>query len=214
MIDILVLVVGALLGVSMRRLALLAAAIYAPIVLVALGLFAVWMQRSSTASPAVAFCDGVAGELRAGASLRSAVKEAAESVGEDRLANAASTVAPMAEVAAEAAAAFPGIGREVSTMIPAVAGSGAGGADLFDEVGTLALAQEEVAREVRIASAPAKVTGLVFVAAPILWLLLQARTGSLGALLSRPGQRIVVIVGLSLFLIGAALATIVLWRST
>ncbi len=97
--------------------------------------------------------------------------------------------------------------------IPAVARSGSGGADLFDEIGTLALVQQEVAREVRVASAPARATAAVFLLAPTAYLVVQARTGGLSRLLESGGQGVVAGAGLAMLMVGLVTAGLIMWRA-
>ena len=199
-------------SVGWPRVGLIAAALYVP--LPTLGVIAVMRAKSGATRPnPVAFCDGVSAELRAGSSLRFAVAASAAATGAYDTARAGRAGAPIDEVARLARAAFPDVGEEIELAIGELAVAGSGSADLFDELGTLALAKQEVVREVRVASAPARATALLFVAGPALYVLAQSRSGSLSALLASPGQRIAAAAGLSLFVIGLVIALVILWRA-
>jgi Flp pilus assembly protein TadB len=103
------------------------------------------------------------------------------------------------------------IGRELAVAVDATSRSGSPSADLFDEIGSLALAQSEIAHEVRVASAPARATVLIFVAAPTLYLAQRLSASGIAALVATPIQRSVTLVGLGLFVAGLV-AVIVLAR--
>lgn len=212
MIDALAIAFAVGAGIGWPRVALIAAAMYWP--LPTLGLIALVRAKVGVKRPsAVGFCDGVSAELRAGSSLRSAVVASAAAAGAEDAARAGRTGAPIEDVARLTGAVFPDVGEEIALVVRELAFSGSGGADLFDELGSLALAKQEVAREVRIASAPARATAALFVGGPSLYLLAQARSGSLSALLASPGQRFAAVAGLSLFFAGLAMALVILWRA-
>lgn len=213
MIEVLALAAGHLAGLDLRRLTLLAGALFFPIVTLAVIVLVVWKQdRGGGAKPAI-FCDGVAAELRSGANLRDALASAASSADASAIAKLAQSGAPLTDVAASLREEYPSIGHELEMMVAATARTGARGADLFDEIGSLAMAQDEVEREVRIATAPARATAAVFLLAPTAYLFFQTRSGTLGSLFAAPGQRTAAILGLSLFLAGTAAAAAVVWRS-
>jgi hypothetical protein len=101
----------------------------------------------------------------------------------------------------------------LESTIGAVFSGGSRSADLFDEIGSLAIAQAEVVHEVRVASAPARATALVFVGAPTAYLIVQARSDRLARLLVHPEQRVVTLMGLALFTTGLLVAGILAWRA-
>lgn len=209
MIYVVLLATGVLNGLGPGRALLLAGAVYAPVPSLALAALAVWRRRRSTPASAVGFCDAVAAELRSGSSLRGAIASSAGPAGAHRLAAASIGAASLESLAGEARRAFPQVGLELAMTIPAVARSGSRGADLFDEIGTLALAQSEVAREVRVASAPARATAAVFVFAPTGFLVSQLHMGGIGRLLELPGQGAVAGIGLALFVAGLLTAVVI-----
>ena len=210
MIEVLVLVAAFASGVDPRRIALIAGAVYLP--LVVSGLIAVhWLRgRPDSRHRPSLFCEGVASELRAGATLRDALAAAATSVGTSL---ELSHSIPMAEVAARIAAEFPDIGQEIGLTVAAAARSGSDAAALFDEIGVLALSQDEVGHEVRMATAPGRATALVLVGAPLFYLVSRLGDGGLTGYLASSEQRIAATIGIGLFALGVVGASLVLWRA-
>lgn len=210
MIESALLAAGVASGIDMRRVALLAGVIHLPLVVAAL-MGVHWLRaRPQGSHRSSLFCEGVASELRAGSSLRDALVAAARSAGEPI---ESSPTATLAEVTADVSKAFPSIGRELTSTVDAAARSGSDAAALFDEIGSLALAQDEVRHEVRVATAPGRVTALLLVGAPILYLSARFQDRGLADLLVTPEQRVIAIIGLGSFLLGAGGASAVLWRA-
>ncbi|MGH3649926.1 MAG: type II secretion system F family protein [Acidimicrobiia bacterium] len=200
-------------GVEPRKLALLAGAVYLPIGVGALLAFLVWRARPDDDDRAVLFCEGVASELRAGASLGDALASAANSVGETGLAEEAAFRPPIAEIAARVSDGFPVIGEELRLTVVTAARAGSDSAALFDEIGSLALAKSEIRREVRVATAPGRVTALVLLGAPLVYLFSQLGSGGISNLLASSQQRTVALAGMGLFLAGLGAAGFVVWRA-
>lgn len=209
MIVLVLLSAGLAAGVDPRRMALLAGAAYLPFLVAGLVAFVVWKSRPEEDSRASLFCEGVASELRAGASLRSSLATAAASVG----AAAASPGSAMPAVASGVAEEFPAIGEELRLTIVNADRTGSDNAALFDEIGALALAQSEVRREVRTATAPGRATALVLMAAPLFFVASRFSGDGFDTLLASPQQRYVAVFGLSLFLAGLAGVVLVVWRA-
>lgn len=196
-------------GVDPRRLALLAGAVYVPLVVAGLVALFVWKSRPEGDGHPALFCEGVASELRAGASLRSALTTAATSVGSRPL----SAGSPLAEVAAQVADEFPTIGEELRLTVINAGRAGSDPAALFDEIGSLALAQSEIRREIRMATAPGRATALVLVGAPLFYVGSRLGSGGLDRLLASSQQRFMAVLGLGLFLLGLLSASWIVWRS-
>ena len=212
MIALGMIVFGVAAGVDLRRLAVVAAAIYAPF-LVLVGLIPVFMVSFRRGDPAPAlFCEGVASELRSGAAIREAIAVSAVAVGSSELARTVRHES-MPAAAANAAAVFPRIARELEMTITRAASVGSAAADLFDEIGMLALAQEEIRREVRVAAAPARAATALFVILPAGFVLSRVISGNASSLVTTSGQRIMGSVGLGLFILGCAVAALLLWRA-
>lgn len=198
------------LGVDPRRIVVLAAAVYLPMLAGCLVLLVVWRLRPDDTTRSAVFCEGVASELRAGSSLRSAVIDAAGAAGVTGL----SLLDPMESIASRVAGAFAEVGDELRLTISMSARSGADSASLFDEIGSLALAQSEIRREVRTATAPARATALVLVGAPVGYVAWQITGGGIGGIVGSSAQRIAAMTGLGVFLLGVALTGLVMWRSS
>lgn len=213
MIEVALLGLAYLGGADPWRLTLLALAVVAPIaVLPLIVIGSVRTRRSHDDRPAL-FCDAVASELRAGSSLAAALESAAASIGlgdlEPRFSGSQSPLA----VAEAAGREFGEIGAELKATADAAARAGGRAADLFDELAALAIAQSEIAHEVRVSSAPAVATAWVFVLAPTAFVSFQTGSGGLDRLVQAPEQRIAALVGIVLFLLGLAWVTALLWRA-
>ncbi len=211
MIEVLVIGLAYIAGVDPRRLGLLALAVVLPLAVLPLVALVAMRAGSSFDDRAPLFCDAVSSELRAGASLSSSLASAAASV--DLRLNGVEAGATVSQLAAEISREFEGIGRELGATIGAAARSGGRVADLFDELGAVAIAQSEIAREIRVSSAPARATAWFFVLAPTAFISLQAGSGSLGELLDTPDQRVAAVVGIVLFLSGLSAVVLLLWRA-
>lgn len=119
----------------------------------------------------------------------------------------------MTEVAAHVADHLPSIGQELELTVVAASRAGSDSAALFDEIGSLAIAQSEIRREIRVATAPGRATALVLVGAPLIYLVGQLGGGGLATLVASPEQRLVAILGLGLFATGLVAAGFVLWKA-
>lgn len=204
---------GLALGVDWRRLTLLSIALAAPLLsALALGAFW-WRARPGLSMRAATFCEAVSGELRAGASVRSAVERAALSVDADELATACRSGAAMSDVAGVARAEFAEIGPELGAVLAGVDGLGVSPAALFDEIGGLALAQVEVAHEVSVATAPARATGAVLLVLPLLAVGWALTRGDVATYLRQPAQRAAVLTGAGLVLAGLVASALILRRA-
>jgi hypothetical protein len=204
---------GLALGVEWRRLALLSMALLAP--LPTAGVLAVhwWRARPGLSMRATRFCEAVSGELRAGASLRGALESAALSVEASQVARLCSEGATMEEIAGAAQSEFTEIGPELGALLARADGVGVSPAALFQEIGALALAQVEVAHEVSIASAPARATGAVLLVLPLMgvgWVLARS---DIEPYLRHPAQRVAVLGGLTLVLVGLMSSILILRRA-
>lgn len=211
MITTVGLALGLAAGIDWRRLAVLACAVHLPLLLgLLIGLLPL-IRRGPKDTAAAVFCEAVASELRSGASLQLAINAAADSIGALPSGEQFIGTAGLATTVAEQ---FPEISEELRLVISNSLRSGNDTAALFDEIGSLAIAKAEVRREVRMASAPGKMTALVLIAAPVSYLTLQAGSGALGDLLTTPHQRTAGMIGLALFLVGAAIAAMVTVRAS
>ena len=209
MIVAVIIAVAYAAGVDPRRLVLLAGAIYLPLVFA--GLIAVhWHRtRSDESNRPSLFCEGVSAELRAGATLRSAIGNTAVSVGCDPIPDDSS----LDDMSARIAGYFPAIGEELRLTILTAARTGSDSAALFDEIGALAIAQSEISHEVRVATAPGRATALVLVGAPVFYLISRLGSGGISTYLASSEQRVVALLGFGLFVVGLVAASLVLWKA-
>lgn len=212
MIEGLALGTAYIAGVGPVRLAILGCVLFVPIVLVPLVLGAVVVSRRHLDDRAPLFCDGVASELRSGAPLRSALLIAARSADIAISTKDAGDLVPVETLADAVARELPALSPELESLVRASARSGGATADLFDELGATTIAQNEIAREVRIASAPARATAWFFVAAPTTFITVRVASGGLEGLLAVPGQRMAAVIGMTLFLAGLGAVWLLVWR--
>lgn len=189
-----------LAGADPRRVALVGLILAFPWIVVPLVAWA-HLKPASRRSNAVAFCEAMSSELRSGATLVDALRAAGKASGLEALTESFDS-ATATEMGRIVAGEFEDVGREIAAAVEAVTRSGAPSAELFDEIGSLALAQSEITREVRIASAPARATVIIFVAAPFLYLGQRMSSGGLADLMATPAQRGVALVGMVLLAAG------------
>jgi hypothetical protein len=211
MTEMFLLAIPLALGVGPLRVALLGLSLQFP--LAAIGAAAVTSIASwrRAGDRSVAFCDGVATELRAGASIPQAVAASAEAIGLADLAGCARNGA-LDEAARLLSSTFPAVGAELAILVR-LGRVGGAAADLFDEVAGIALADEEVWREVTVAAAPARAAVALFIVAPCLYLVWRWASGSLDGLFHEPAQGFVAGVGLITFLAGLGVAVLILRRA-
>lgn len=202
-------------GVDIRRIALLAIVVSLPLVSGVLVLLHMWRARPERDNRASLFCESVAAELRSGASLRDALASAATSVesGDDDGGSSYESPVAVGEMAGVIADAFPDIAQELRLTVVSASRSGSDAADLFDEIGALAIAQSEIRHEVKVATAPAQATTLLLVGAPVAFVVNRMSSGGFGALVASAPQRLVTLLGLGLFLLGALATALILWRA-
>lgn len=185
-------------GVDVRRLVILGAAVLVPVPAAAVMALYWWRARPRADLSPVLFCEGIAAELRSGASMRHAVAVAGQAVDAQDIATAAHAGEPWGWIAESAARAFPPIGQELRVILSGPSERGGPLADLFDELGSLALAQVEVAQEVASAAAPARATAAVLLLMPAVAIAYAGSRGGLAPYLQTPAQRVVVLAGIAL----------------
>lgn len=210
--DLVLLAVATASGLSPVRLGLIALALFFPWGLGVVAAILAWRGRSESGGRAARFLESAAAEMRSGSSLRHSLAASASAVGAPGLAEDF-LVLPFDELSERGGAVFPGVGPELGVALVGAAHSGAPSADLFDEMASLALAHDEIRREVSIAAAPGRVAAGVFVGAPALYLGWRWATGDLSSLFATGGQRGAAIVGSLLFGAGLGGALWVMWRA-
>jgi Flp pilus assembly protein TadB len=214
MVSALAVAVAVLARMGWLRLSLLVGSMYLPVptglLLIALAIG----RRRVEAADAASFCDAVSKELRAGESVRDAIRLAAESVGADQIAETCAATSRLDLIGMAAARQFEEIGEELMAVVRRRDGLGVRPAVMFEELVQVALARSEVRHEVSIATAPARATAAVLLLAPLGALAWVVANGELSASLARPEQRFAAAIGLALVVTGLVLATAILRRST
>lgn len=209
MIEALLVAAGLAAGVDWRLLALAAGAIWAPTPS-AVALVGAWMmgRRAETRAGAgseVRFAEAVIGELRAGASLRTALRVAcAERPGAVSIVRRLDVGQPLDEAIAGLASLLPSIGHLVETAV-LVGGGGGRMLPVFEELMVHAAAHDAAEAEVRTAVAPVRASMVVLIGAPLIYLVWSLATGRLARLLALPGGLWLASAGSGLF--GAGIVT-------
>lgn len=216
-----VLLAGALaLGVPSLMIAIAAVAAIEPrLVLVGAavwGVVATLRRRATSITPddEATLFRAMAAELRSGASLRSALAEAAHRVPQiqlDRPVRFAAAGMQMAEIAEAIELQLPENGRLAAAAFRLSDWSGARVADTFDGLAERAAATAELARERRAATAQARLSALIVGIAPLAFTVLLVTTGRGAGLVAHGGLGWLVLgVGLGLEMLGLiAVAAIV-----
>lgn len=206
MTEALIVAAGLAAGVDWRLLALAAGAIWVPIPS-AVALAVAWVagRRAETRAGAgseVRFAEAVIGELRAGASLRAALRVAcAERPGAGLIVRRLDVGQPLDRAVEGLASLLPSIGHLVETAVQA-GGGGGRMLPVFEELMVHAAAHDAAAAEVRTAVAPVRASMVVLIGAPLLYLVWALATGRLARLLVLPGGLWLASVGTGLFGIG------------
>lgn len=200
-------------GMDRRVVLLLLAALIFP--LWALGGIAVHVlvHRPGTSTRSAVFCQSVGRELRSGASLRTAIADAARAVEAEAISASLDSGNLLDEVIPELRAEFPEIGQEIGALVAAVAETGSAAAPLFQELGDLALARVETSEEIRVATSPARASIAVLVGLPALYIGYQFSTGAIGDLLGNPAQQGVALVGMGLAGAGLLVSVLLVRRA-
>ncbi|HEY5889501.1 MAG TPA: hypothetical protein VIW94_02215 [Acidimicrobiia bacterium] len=189
-------------GVDLRVVAIIAMALRFPLLSVSLLMFHLIRSRPGRDTRAATFCQEVAREIRAGESLRAALDGAAQIVAATGISEAIATGDTIEQLLPGLRREFPEVGEELASVVQSVAVSGASAAPLFDELGDLALAQVEIAEEIKVATAPARASAMVLVGLPIVYLGYQVGMGRLQTLTARPIQQGLASIGLALVVVG------------
>lgn len=150
----------------------------------------------------------LSGELRGGATLRSALGTLSPDVA--RLAVAGR---PVAELAAAVEEALPNHGRLVSSVTLLADRLGGSVAALFEELAAVALDADDLARELRVAAAPAYVQGAIVGGLPLLALVRLLVSGDVGATGS-PVAAAAAAVGVVLVAAGVLTVAVLVRRSS
>ncbi len=159
----------------------------------------------------------MAAELRSGASLRSALAEAAHRVPQiqlDRPVRFAAAGMQMTEIAEAIEVQLPENGRLAAAAFRLSDWSGARVADTFDGLAERAAATAELARERKAATAQARLSALIVGVAPLAFTLLLMVTGRGADLAARGGLGWLVLgVGLGLEMLGLVIVAVIVRRA-
>lgn len=179
---------GAVLGIHWPTLVLVGLAVWEPWAAAALVLILVLGARrqSSGAGIEVRFVETVIGELRAGASLRRALRVGCGEVPDaDRILRRLDVGDPLPQAIAGLAARLTTVGDLVEVAV-AVGGGGGRMLPLFEEMLIQATADEVAAAEMKAALAPVRASMTVLVGGPVAYLAWSVATGRMGRLLAMP----------------------------
>mgnify|MGYP001812203102 CR=1 FL=1 len=149
----------------------------------------------------------ITADLRSGRSLRSALYSACHSDATfARVARRARLGLPMGEVVADLAAGFGNHGPLVAASLALADRAGGSATEALDTVARLIRDDGELADEVRAGSAPAKVSLVAVIAAPLAFLGLQVAGGSLTRSVASPGGFGLAVGGTVLIGLGVAVS--------
>ncbi len=174
-----------------------------------------WRRRVRPGpSDEVALLNGLAAELRAGASLRMALVAGAERAPDldlGRAVRAATAGQPMSEVAAELEESLPGNGRLVAAALRLTARSGGRAAVVFEELALRAAEAGELCRERMALTAQARLSAMIVAGAPVVMLAALLITGKAQVLLDAGAVgHVIAAVGIGLVVAGLAVVAAVL----
>ena len=185
---------------------ILAALVVTPWLTVPALVIAARSRRVDDGFARVAFLQGVAAELRAGASVRSAL--AAASARTDTLdlamvARLAEAGAPLSDVADRLESQFDDVGALVASAVDVGARSGGQMAPVFSTLASIATDRLELDREIRTSTAAVRASAYVVGGLPLLALAFGGLSGTLRqSLESGPAGVTLVGVGLALLVAG------------
>lgn len=206
MIEALALAAGLIGRVELRLLGLLAATMWFPLpTSVALVVVAIVGRREAARRRAgrdVRFAETVAGELRAGSSLRAALRVACAHRREGgSIVRQLDTGLPLSQAIDGIDELAPSVGPLIRSAVAAGGGSGRM-LPIFEELVVHASAQEAAEAEIRTAVAPVKASMAVMVGGPIAYMVWSAVSGRLARLLATPGGMWLGLAGGALFTVG------------
>ena len=163
------------------------------------------------------FLAGLASELRAGAPLRGALEAAADRAPElklERLVRLSNAGIATGELAEHLAGALTQNGRATSAALKVAGETGGRTAAMFESLAQVAAEDRTLHRELRAATAQAKVSSVLVGGMPVLFLIWQAATGRLIALAASGVGVAILVIGLALLGSGAATVVFMLRSAT
>ena len=214
MVIALAVAAGLVIGVPLPALAALGIAVWQPVW--ALGGVLVWMalnvrrQGQKAEESEAAYLSAIAGDLRAGSSLRFALSAAArqgDGLHLGRAARLAEAGQPLGGVADELEVALPRLGGLAASAVRTAGITGGKVADVFDGLALLATDELDLIRERRAATAQARFSAWIVAGIPLVYLVVAGVTGRL-AVLSASGPIGLVLLSLGLLLLVAGIAAV------
>lgn len=206
MIEGVLLATGLAGGADWRLLALAAGALWAPVPATAALLVTAWVGRrielANRAGGEVRFAESVVGELRAGASLRAALRTACAERSD------CAAIVRRLDIGVGLPASLEGLAGRLPTigaLVESAVEAGAGGGRMlpvFEEMLVLASAGEQAQAEMRTATAQVRASMWVLVGGPVAYMAWAAATGTLGRLVALPGGGVLAALGSVLFMAG------------
>ena len=223
MLTVVLLAGGLAVGISPVIIAIAALAAIEPRLVLAAaavwGVAAALRRRPARVSPddEATLFRAMAAELRSGASLRSALEEAAHRVPQIELGRPvrlASAGMSMTDVAGSVEPQLPENGRLAAAAFRLSDWSGARVADTFEGLAERAAATAELARERRAATAQARLSALIVGVAPLAFTVLLVATGRGAGLIAHGGLGWLVLgVGLGLEVVGLIIVAVIVRRA-
>ena len=188
MVIVLGLAAGLLIGAPLPALAAVGLAVWQPVL--ALAAVLAWIGLTGTRSRSrpdaeAAYLQAVAGEMRAGASLRHALTSASDrafGLGLDRALRLAAAGQPLENVAGALAETLPRLGTLTASAVRTAGVTGGKAADVFEALALLATEEAGLERERRTATAQARFSAWIVGGIPVAYLLYAAVGGKLSVL--------------------------------
>jgi tight adherence protein B len=214
MVIVLGLATGLVIGAPLPALAALGLALWQPVW--ALAAVLAWMalnvRRPGAAGDETeaAYLQAVASELRAGSSLRHALRTASHQVTGLRLERTVRLAAagqPLDRVANALERALPRLGPLSASAVRTAGVTGGKAAEVFDKLALLAAEEVGLVRERRAATAQARFSAWIVGGIPVAYLLYAGVTGRL-AVLRTAGPVGVAVLTLGLVLLGGGILAI------
>lgn len=206
MIEGVLLATGLAGGADWRLLALAAGALWAPVPATAALLVTAWVGRrielATRAGGEVRFAESVVGELRAGASLRAALRTACSERSD------CAAIVRRLDIGVGLSSSLEGLAGRLPTigaLVESAVEAGAGGGRMlpvFEEMLVLASAGEQAQAEMRTATAQVRASMWVLVGGPVAYMAWAVATGTLGRLVALPGGGVLAALGSVLFMAG------------
>lgn len=213
MVIALGLAAGLVIGAPLPVLASLGLAVWQPVwLLAAVVVWAAAGRRNgqTDGNQEAVFLQAVAGELRAGASLRHAICAAAPgspALPLRRAVRLARAGHPLDRVAEELARALPRLGGLTASSVRTVGITGGRAADVFDGLALVATEEMDLRRERQAATAQVRFSALIVGGIPVVYLAYAALTDRLTGLTSA-GSIGGVVLGLGILLLAGGVVAI------